>query len=198
MALSLGVGLLGLGLTLSLGLNYVSTLFIGLGALVYVVVYTWWLKRRSPWNIVVGGASGSFAVLAGWSAVAGSLGWPALALALVIFLWTPVHFWSFAIAHRKEYAAAGVPMLPVVRGERGASRWIALHCLLVVAVSLSAFRGAFGPVYLGAAIPGGLALLAVVAWLNLAPGRRPALATFMASNLYLVLLFGGMLADALA
>lgn len=103
-------------------LNTAAALYIVLGALFYALVYTVWLKRRSWWNIVIGGASGSFAVLAGAAAVDPALGPIPLALALVLFFWTPSHFWSLAIAQREEYAAAGVPMLPVVVGNRVASR----------------------------------------------------------------------------
>lgn len=196
-ALTMGLALLGLALALSLGINTLTTLFILLGAFVYVVVYTWWLKRRTPWNIVIGGASGSLAVLAGWAAVTGGVSATALAMGLVVFLWTPVHFWSFAIVHREEYARAGVPMLPVVVGERATARWASLHGVMTVAVSLIGFRGAMGSLYMGTAAVAGLGLIALVTWLNVAPGRERARLVFLGSNIYLSVLFAAMMADAL-
>ncbi|MBI2866151.1 MAG: UbiA family prenyltransferase, partial [Chloroflexi bacterium] len=131
------------------------------------------------------------------AAATGGIGPTALALALVVFLWTPVHFWSFAIAHREEYAQARVPMLPVVAGDRATARWIALHAVLLVGVSLLGLRGASGPLYLATAALAGLGLLSLVGWLNAAPGRTRALGTFLASNIYLALLFAAIVADTL-
>lgn len=196
-ALALGFTLLGLALLLSLALNALTSLLILLGAFVYVVVYTWWLKRRTPWNIVVGGLSGSLGVLAGWSAVTDGVSTTGLAMALVVFLWTPVHFWSFAIAHHEEYARAGVPMLPVVVGDRATARWASLHAVMAIAVSLIGFRGALGGLYLATAAVSGLALFCLVTWLNFAPGRQRARVVFLGSNIYLALLFAAMMADAL-
>ncbi len=196
-ALALGLALLGLALLLSLGINALTSLFILLGAIVYVVVYTWWLKRRSPWNIVIGGSAGSFGVLAGWSAVTGGLDVTALSMALLVFVWTPVHFWSFAIVHREEYRRAGVPMLPVVVGDRATARWASLHGVLAVAVSMLLLRGAFGGIYLAAAAVAGLGLLGLVTWLNMGPNRGRARAVFLGSNVYLAVLFAAMMVDTL-
>jgi len=148
--------LLVLGVALAaVGLGRVSAFYVFLGAFVYGVVYTVWLKRRTSLNIVIGGLSGSFAVLAGAAVVEP---WPStlpLLLALVLFLWTPPHFWSLALAMRQEYAAAGVPMLPVVIGDRRAARVIFWHTLALVTASLlPAFFG-LGWIYLGAALAGG-------------------------------------------
>ncbi|MBI2917837.1 MAG: protoheme IX farnesyltransferase [Chloroflexi bacterium] len=196
-ALTMGLALLALALALSLAINGLTTLFIMLGAFAYVVVYTWWLKRRTPWNIVIGGASGSLAVLAGWAAVTGGVSVTALAMGLVVFLWTPVHFWSFAIVHREEYARAGVPMLPVVVGERATARWASLHGVLTVAVSLIGLRGVMGDVYMGTAALAGIGLIGLVTWLNIAPGRKRARVVFLGSNVYLAVLFAAMMADSL-
>ena len=116
--------------------NALAALYVFLGAFTYGVVYTVWLKRRTWWNIVVGGLAGSFAVLAGAAAVSPAPGPEALALAVVLFLWTPPHFWSLAIACRADYAAAGVPMLPVVVGDARAARAIHVSAWLLVAASL--------------------------------------------------------------
>ena len=139
----------------ALVLNMAAALYIVLGALFYAIVYTVWLKRRSWWNIVIGGASGSFAVLAGAAAVDPALGPIPWALALVLFFWTPSHFWSLAIAQREQYAAAGVPMLPVVVGNRVASRAVLINTLILVSASvLPAFFG-LGWIYLLGALCGG-------------------------------------------
>ena len=133
-----------------LALNPVAALFVFLGAFFYAIVYTVWLKRRTWLNIVVGGLAGSFAVLAGAAAVNPALGAVPLLLALVLFLWTPPHFWSLAIANRADYAAAGVPMLPVVVGEVRAARIVFASTLALVGVSLLPFFFGAGPLYLSA------------------------------------------------
>ncbi|HLS87098.1 MAG TPA: heme o synthase, partial [Burkholderiales bacterium] len=119
--------------------NLVAAVHVFLGAFTYGVVYTVWLKRRTWWNIVVGGLAGSFAVLAGAAAVSPSPGAAAIALAVVLFLWTPPHFWSLAIACREDYAAAGVPMLPVVVGDARAAHAIHASTGLLVATSVAPF-----------------------------------------------------------
>jgi protoheme IX farnesyltransferase len=168
--------------------NVVSALFVFLGAFFYAVVYTVWLKRRSWLNIVVGGLAGSFAVLAGAAAVNPSLGALGLLLALVLFLWTPPHFWSLAIANQKDYAAAGVPMLPVVVGPQRAARVVFVSTLALVAASLlPAWFGA-GPIYLAGAVSGG-AFFAYKAWrLAREPSRATALGSFFGSLVQLGLL----------
>jgi len=116
-AISLGVGFSVLGVALAaLFLNALTASLIGLGVFWYVFVYTLWLKPRTKWNIVIGGAAGSFSALAGWAAVTGSVGSVALLVAFLIFLWTPGHFWGLAIAKTDEYANAQIPMLPVIDG----------------------------------------------------------------------------------
>jgi len=107
-------------------LNVLTASFIALGVFWYVLVYTLWLKPRTKWNIVIGGAAGSFSALAGWAAVTGSVGTVALLVAFLIFLWTPGHFWGLAIAKSDEYAKAQVPMLPVIDGVQTSARYTAL------------------------------------------------------------------------
>jgi heme o synthase len=181
-------------LATALATNPVAALYVFLGAFTYGVVYTVWLKRRTWWNIVVGGLAGSFAVLAGAAAVSPSPGPDALALALVLFLWTPPHFWSLAIACRRDYAAAGVPMLPVVVGDARAARAIFASAVLLVAASLVPFFYDRGVVYLAAAAVGGAYFLAKCAALVRRPMRMPARAAFLASLVQLcAVLFGAML-----
>jgi protoheme IX farnesyltransferase len=186
-------------LATSLSSNWIAALYVFLGAFTYGVVYTVWLKRRTWWNIVVGGLAGSFAVLAGASAVSPSLGPDALALALVLFLWTPPHFWSLAIACKRDYALAGVPMLPVVVGNERAARAILLGAALLVAASIVPFFFDRGIVYLLAASAGGAYFLAKCLALVRRPMRMPARAAFLASLVQLcAVLFGAMLDVAIA
>ena len=179
--------------------NFAAATYVVLGAFTYGVVYTVWLKRRTWWNIVVGGLAGSFAVLAGAAAVSPAPGPEAAALAVVLFLWTPPHFWSLAIACRRDYALAGVPMLPVVVGDARAARAILASALLLVAASLVPFLFSLGWIYLAAAAAGGAFFL----WKCLALVRRPmrmtARAAFLASLVQLcAVLAGAMLDVALA
>ena len=179
--------------------NAVAGLYVFLGAFTYGVVYTVWLKRRTWWNIVVGGLAGSFAVLAGASAVSPSPGPDALALALVLFLWTPPHFWSLAITCRRDYERAGVPMLPVVVGDARAARAILISAVLLVAASIAPFFFDRGIAYLAAACAGGAYFLAKCVALVRRPMRMPARSAFLASLVQLcAVLFGAMLDAALS
>ena len=177
-------------------LNAASATFIFLGAFFYGVVYTVWLKRRSWTNIVVGGLSGSFAVLAGAAAVDPGLGALPLLLALVLFLWTPPHFWSLAIASRDDYAAAGIPMLPVVAGTPRAARVVYANTVLLVAVSLLPLLFGAGWVYLLGAAAGGAHFVLKARALALAPSRKTAMASFFASMVQLSLLLAAVAIDA--
>jgi protoheme IX farnesyltransferase len=171
-------------------------MFIFLGAFFYGVVYTMWLKRRTWLNIVVGGLSGSFAVLAGAAAVDPSLGALPLLLALMLFLWTPPHFWSLAIANHADYAAAGVPMLPVVAGPERAARVVHGNAMLLVAASLlPAFFGA-GPVYVLGALAGGVYFLRKTRALARQPSRQTAMASFFASMVQLSVVLAAVAVDA--
>ena len=186
-------------LATSLSTNVVAALYVFLGAFTYGVVYTVWLKRRTWWNIVVGGLAGSFAVLAGAAAVAPAPGPEAIALAVVLFLWTPPHFWSLAIACRRDYAAAGVPMLPVVVGDARAARAIFASALLLVAASLVPFFFRSGLLYLGFAAAGGAFFLVKCRALVRRPNRVTARAAFLASLVQLcAVLLGAMLDVAIA
>jgi heme o synthase len=181
----------------SLATNALAGLYTFLGAFVYGVVYTVWLKRRTWLNIVIGGLAGSFAVLAGAAAVA-----PArvdavpLWLAIVLFLWTPPHFWSLAIAFRKDYEAAGVPMLPVVVGDARSARAILASAILLVLASFVPAWYGLSWLYLIAAIGGGAYFLHRSALLVLDPGPRTAMANFHASLIQLTVLLVAAIADA--
>ena len=177
-------------------LNAVSALFIFLGAFFYGVVYTVWLKRRSWLNIVVGGLSGSFAVLAGAAAVDPTLGAQPLLLALTLFLWTPPHFWSLAIASRADYAAAGVPMLPVVAGAERAARIVHGNAMALVAASLLPLLFGGGPAYGLAAAVGGVHFLRKTHALARSPSRATAMASFFASMVQLSVVLAGVAVDA--
>jgi len=180
----------------ALALNAQAALYVFLGAFVYGVVYTVWLKRRTPLNIVVGGLAGSFAVLAGAASVDPALASAPVILALVLFLWTPPHFWSLAMAFREDYAAAGVPMLPVVAGERAAARIILGHTLALVAVSLLPLAFGLGWIYLTGALLGGALFVRRSLALYRAPGRQAAMANFRASLVQLGLLLIAAIMDA--
>jgi protoheme IX farnesyltransferase len=176
--------------------NWIAALYTFLGAFVYAVVYTVWLKRRTWLNIVIGGLAGSFAVLAGAAAVVPSLSAEALVLAVVLFLWTPPHFWSLSIAFRDDYARAGVPMLPVVKGDAAAARAILVNAALLVAASLALGMFAPGWIYLGFALLGGGYFLRECVRLVVQPGRRQAMRAFHASLMQLSLVLIGVMLDA--
>jgi protoheme IX farnesyltransferase len=189
---ALGVGLVALGVSLAFWrLHPLVALHVFLGAFTYVVVYTVWLKRRSWLNVVIGGLAGSFAVLAGGSAARPELCLPPVLFALVLFFWSPSHFWSLAIAYKQDYAGARIPMLPVVKGEAGAVRGILVHTAGLLAASTLPFAlGILGWVYLvlGVVLGGGV-LLACQLQLRTRPtDRRLALRSFHASNLFLLLI----------
>ncbi len=178
----------------ALALNAMTALNIFLGAFTYAIVYTVWLKRRTWLNIVFGGLAGSFAVLAGAAAVNPSFGPLPLALAMVLFLWTPPHFWSLAIAIRDQYEAAGVPMLPVVKGDQRAARIILGHTILLVLVSLVPVYYGLGWIYLAGALSGGGYFLIKSVQLARNPTKQTAMANFFASLVQIcVLMFGLML-----
>jgi protoheme IX farnesyltransferase len=157
----------------------------------YVFVYTLGLKRRTTANIVIGGAAGCFPVLVGWAAVTGTVGWPAWVLALVVFLWTPPHFWSLAMRFREDYAAAGVPMLPSIAPAEVVARKMLVYSAATVVTSLLLVPAA-GPVYAACAVALGGWLLLVAQRLRsaLAAGRRTKpMVLFHVTNNYLCLLF---------
>ncbi len=180
-----------------LSTNALATLYIFLGAFTYGVVYTVWLKRRTWWNIVIGGAAGSFAVMAGAAAVDAALAPAPLILALVLFLWTPPHFWALAFACRRDYEAAGVPMLPVVVSERVATRAVLAHAVLLVLLSLLPFWFGMGWVYLLGALGGGVYFVLASWRLVLRPTVPQGWRVFAASIVQLGLLLTAAITDNL-
>ncbi len=188
-ALAIGVVLNVLAfIVLTAGANVLAASLALAGALVYVLVYTMWLKRTTPQNIVIGGAAGAMPPLVGWAAATGRLDVTALSLFAVIFFWTPPHFWALAQMLKSDYARAHVPMLPVVRGERAAKRQSIVYAALTAVVSVVPFvTGSAGPVYLAAAIVLGLGLVGIAA-LDL-EGRRWTRRLWTYSMVYVALLF---------
>jgi protoheme IX farnesyltransferase len=182
---------------LAAAVNPLSAVLALAGLLGYVLVYTVWLKRSTPQNIVIGGAAGAVPPLVAWAAVTGGLDWSALYLFAIVFYWTPPHFWALSLLMRDEYARAGVPMLPVVRGEPETRRQVLLYAALLVAVSLLPVAGGlFGVPYLLAAIVLGGAFLALGLRLRSRADRRSALRVYLYSLGYLALLFAAMVLDA--
>jgi protoheme IX farnesyltransferase len=175
-------------------LNEAAAIYVFLGAFFYAVVYTVWLKRRTCMNIVIGGASGSFAVLAGAAAVDPTLGPIPVLLALVLFFWTPSHFWSLAIAQHKDYADAGVPMLPVVVGDRRAAEMVLVNTLILVGVSILPVFYGLHWIYLAGALVGGGYFIHKNLQMVREPSPRVAIQSFLASLVQLILLLlGGVL-----
>jgi len=169
------------------------------GNLFYVVVYTGYLKRRGPQNIVLGGAAGAVPPIVGYAAATGNLALPALLLFVIVFLWTPPHFWALALLLRDQYAAAEVPMLPVVRGTRATVRRIVGYTVALVAFTVLPFAlGAFGIVYLATALVLGCVFIVLAIRLGAGSDRRRAAFAFHYSLLYLALLFVGAAVDAAA
>lgn len=176
-------------------LNREAALYVFLGAFFYAVVYTVWLKRRTWLNIVIGGLAGSFAVLAGAAAVTPQLGSVAIILAVVLFLWTPSHFWCLAVACRGDYAAAGVPMLPVLIGNARTARVIFANTVVLVAASLLPLAYGMGWIYAAGAAAGGGLLLARSRALVRSPEPRTAMRCFHASLVQLAVLLSAAMLD---
>ena len=173
---------------LASAVNVLTATLALVGNLFYVLVYTRWLKRSTPQNIVIGGAAGAVPPLVGYAAATGSLALPALWLFLIVFLWTPPHFWALALMIKNAYAAAGVPMLPVVRGERETARQIVLYSIAMVAFTV--FVGIWlGPLYTVAAVTLGAVFVALAVLLRRDLSRARAKVLFHYSLLYLALLF---------
>jgi protoheme IX farnesyltransferase len=178
--------------------NLLSACLAVSATLFYVFVYTLWLKPRSTQNIVIGGAAGAVPVLVGWAAVTGSLAAPAWLMFAIIFCWTPPHFWALSIRYRDDYDAAGIPMLPVVRGIPAAARQIIVYSFVVTAVSL--LLAAYSTLtwgYVAAASVLGLAFIVQAIRLGRDPSPQRAIKLFTFSNLYLALLFAAIAVDTL-
>jgi protoheme IX farnesyltransferase len=198
-ALEFGLALSALSFVLLASTVNVLTATLALvGNLFYVVVYTRWLKRATPQNIVIGGAAGAVPPVVGWAAATGNLALPALFLFVIVFLWTPPHFWALALLIKRDYAAAGIPMLPVVRGDRTTAKQIFGYALVLVGFTLVPFAArTFGAVYLGAALALGGPFV-YLAWRLLRETTPPrARFLFHYSLVYLALLFVAMAADPL-
>jgi heme o synthase len=201
-ALSFGCLLAAMSLLeLSLAVNPLAAGLSFAGFLGYVFVYTVWLKRRTPQNIVIGGAAGAVPPLVGWAAVTGTVSGTAVILFFIVFFWTPPHFWALSLLMKGDYEKVGVPMLPVVRGEAETRRQILLYSVLLYAITQLPFcAGRFGAVYLVSSITLGLAFVASAARLYRTGGRAPsarvaALKLYLFSLAYLALLFCAMVAD---
>ena len=178
-------------------LNAATAFYIFLGAFFYAIVYTVWLKRRSWTNIVSGGASGSFAVLAGAAAVDPVMSPVPIMLALVLFFWTPSHFWSLAIAKHSDYAKSGIPMLPVVVGNRRTALVVMANTLLLVGISILPIFYGMNWIYLVGAISGGGYFIYANYLMIQDPSPRVAMKSFLASLLQLILLLAGAVLDVL-
>lgn len=177
-------------------LNYMVSLHLFLGALVYAVIYTAWLKRKSWLNIIIGGLAGSFAVLAGGASASPELCLLPILLAITMFFWTPSHFWSFAIVHKEEYAKAGIPMLPVVIGDSKTARYIFLNTILLVISSfLPSYFGYLGIFYTITALAVGAFFIIRNIQLIKSPTKEIAYKNFKTSMLYLGTLFLAVIID---
>jgi protoheme IX farnesyltransferase len=176
--------------------NVLSASLAFSGFLGYVFVYTIWLKRRTPQNIVIGGAAGAVPPLVGWAAVTGGLGGMPLYLFAIVFFWTPPHFWALSLLMKNEYERVGVPMLPVVRGERETRKQILLYSVLLWAVTQLPFcAGGLGTTYLVSSLVLGAMFIAAAVVLYRRADRRSALRLYLFSLAYLALLFGAMVID---
>ncbi len=191
----IALGVAGFG-WLWLTTNLLAAVLSTLGLIFYVVVYSLWLKRSSPQNIVIGGAAGAVPVLVGWAAVTGTLALPAWVLFAIVFFWTPPHFWALSLRYRDDYAAAGVPMLPVVAGTERTIEHIVTYTYVMVGVSLLLYpTGAVGLLYLAAATALGAWMIARARRLRRFPGE--VMRFFAYSNAYLAALFVAMAVDVL-
>jgi protoheme IX farnesyltransferase len=177
--------------------NLLAAVLAALGFVWYTLVYTVWLKRRSPQNIVIGGAAGAVPPLVGWAAVTGSVAPNALYLFAIVFYWTPPHFWALSLLMKDEYARVGVPMMPVVHGEKETRRQIVLYTLLLTVLTLlPVVFGFFGAIYAVFAIGLGAAFIVLSVRLQRRADRASALRTYLFSLGYLAALFVAMVLDA--
>ena len=196
-ALGFGV-VLGVGAVLVIGLavNWVAAELLALTVGFYVLVYTIWLKRRTPQNIVIGGAAGAFPPMIGWAAATGKIGWGAIALFAIIFFWTPPHFWALSLYRTGDYAAAGVPMLPVVSGPSETRRQILLYTLMLWPATVAPWLlGIAGDLYGGGALVLNAVFTVSAIQVCRNDGDRSARRMFAFSLLYLFLVFSLLLVD---
>jgi protoheme IX farnesyltransferase len=197
LALEFGLALSALSfVVLASVVNLLAAVLALVGNLFYVLVYTRWLKRSTPQNIVIGGAAGAVPPLVGWAAATGNLALPALYLFVIVFFWTPPHFWALALLIKRDYEAARIPMLPVVRGDRETARQILLYTVALVALTLAPVAtGTFGPLYLAAAAVLGAQFLRLAWSLRRELTPKRASVVFHYSLAYLALLFVAMAVD---
>ncbi|MBN9291809.1 MAG: heme o synthase [Hyphomicrobium denitrificans] len=202
-ALSFG-GVLSVGSVVTLGVlvNWTAGALLALTIAYYIFVYTMWLKRRTPQNIVIGGAAGAFPPMIGWAVVTGSIGLPSLLLFLIIFMWTPPHFWALALYRCRDYERVGVPMLPVVAGPDATRRQILIYSILLVPLAVVPyFVGLGGLAYLGVSVVLGVVFLALALRVYVTrEGREADTAArrlFLFSILYLYALFATLFVEAL-
>jgi heme o synthase len=184
---------------LGFAVNIAAAALLAFTIFFYVVVYTMWLKRQTPQNIVIGGAAGAFPPVIGWVAASGRIGVEPLILFLIIFLWTPPHFWALSLSRAAEYSRAGIPMLPVVAGTAETKRQIFIYCVLLLPISiLPCVLGFAGAIYGAAAGMSGATMILLAMQLRRSSDaeKRPAPRLFAFSILYLFLLFAMLLADA--
>jgi len=187
-------------LLMAVSTNYVAAALLAAAILFYVFVYTIWLKRRTPQNIVIGGAAGAFPPMIGWAAVTGDVSAVGIALFLLIFLWTPPHFWALALYRSDDYRRAGVPMLPVVAGPRETKRQMLIYTLVLLPVALApTVLGTVGWLYGGVALMLSLAFIgqAIAVWRTAddQSGHPPGRRMFRFSLLYLAVLFAALPLD---
>jgi protoheme IX farnesyltransferase len=181
---------------MGLALNWTAAALLAIANLFYIFVYTIWLKRRTPQNIVIGGAAGAFPPMIGWAAVTGDVSLAPVALFALIFMWTPPHFWALALFRRGDYEKAGVPMLPVVAGARATKLQMLLYTAVLLPLGLAPWwLGIAGPLYAAAALALGLTFLGFAVWVWFDETERAAKRMFGYSILYLFLMFTAMMVD---
>lgn len=177
--------------------NVLTALLALVGFYFYIFVYTRWLKRTTPQNIVIGGAAGAFPPLVGWASMTGTIDLTAVYLFLIVFYWTPPHFWALALLNQRDYGRAGIPMAPLVWGERETMRQMFWYNVILIGLSLMPFTfGAFGLIYLiSAFVLGGILLVGVLRVSSSVEWTKPAWRVYKFSLLYLALLFLAMAID---
>jgi len=183
-------------LLLGLAVNWLTAALSLAGFVWYVLIYTMWLKRRTPQNIVIGGAAGAFPAMAGWSAVQGNITATSVALFGIVFFWTPPHFWALSLLMKDEYAKVGVPMMPVVHGEDVTRKWISgSTVVLVLSTLVPVFTFGMGGRYISSVLILGGVFLVGAELLRRNPSRALALRVYLYSLMYLALVFGAMVCD---
>ena len=202
-ALTLGLVCSGFSVAiLGLATNWVAAALLAFTIFFYAVIYTMWLKRSTPQNIVIGGAAGAFPPMIGWAAVTGDISLPSVVLFLIIFLWTPPHFWALALYKQGDYGAAGIPMLPNVAGERATKVQIVAYSVILAATSLvPSFIGMSGWLYTAVAVVTGASFLYLALRLYRADGtamKKVARSLFTYSLSYLAVIFFALMTDHIA